>query len=380
MPVPQPQDDNRYPVFLRYNFTDSLWETKNILSTPVNNFTGQHITMSNDKNLKLMVGYIVCSDNTYHDANWKYSKNNLSKNIDIIQSLPYVKLSDKKNQKSVIGVVSNKQQKIVFDDNIQLGDKINNQIIINSLGEGAIWVSNYNRSLSNGDYITTSDIPGIGMKQDGDLLHNYTVAKITMDCDFNPRNIPLQKYVYYNGEIKLDNNGDYLLDYEYDEYGNIIYESEYQIKYIKKDGTIISEDEYKNLFTDHIISTANSDTKLKSYLNNKNVFKEEIIESELSNYFSDILENFDYLTSNVIFENINDENFETNLSEYILDQSSSNIILDTYIKEKTNKINNIIDRNYIKENLIYLENNFSCLWKNQPVFKIAFVGCTYHCG
>ena len=91
------------------------------------------------------------------------------------------------------------------------------------------------------------------------------------------------------------------------------------------------------------------------------------------------MENFDYVSSNVIFENINDENFETNLSEYILDQSSSNIILDTYIKEKTIKINNIIDKDFIKENLIYFENNFSCLWKNQHVFKIAFVGCTYHC-
>ena len=40
----------------------------------------------------------------------------------------------------------------------------------------------------------------------------------------------------------------------------------------------------------------------------------------------------------------------------------------------------VIDRNFIKENFVYLENNFSCLWKNLPVFKIAFVGCTYHCG
>ena len=100
--------------------------------------------------------------------------------------MPYVKLSDKKNQKSVIGVISNKQQKLIFDNTIEINNNsLNNQIIINSLGEGAIWVSNYNRDLSNGDYITTSDIPGISMKQDGDLLHNYTVAKITCECDFD---------------------------------------------------------------------------------------------------------------------------------------------------------------------------------------------------
>ena len=46
-------------------------------------------------------------------------------------------------------------------------------------------VSNYNGNLENGDYITTSPIPGVGMKQDDDLLHNYTVAKITQDCIFD---------------------------------------------------------------------------------------------------------------------------------------------------------------------------------------------------
>ena len=46
-------------------------------------------------------------------------------------------------------------------------------------------VSNFNGNLENGDYITTSPIEGIGMKQDDDLLHNYTVAKITQDEDFS---------------------------------------------------------------------------------------------------------------------------------------------------------------------------------------------------
>ena len=59
------------------------------------------------------------------------------------------------------------------------------RLIINSGGEGGIWVSSYNGRLENGDYVTTSPISGIGMRQDDDLLHNYTVAKIVMDCDFD---------------------------------------------------------------------------------------------------------------------------------------------------------------------------------------------------
>jgi len=50
---------------------------------------------------------------------------------------------------------------------------------------GAVWIANINGNLENGDYITTCEIPGYGMKQDTEMLCNYTVAKITMDCDFD---------------------------------------------------------------------------------------------------------------------------------------------------------------------------------------------------
>ena len=50
---------------------------------------------------------------------------------------------------------------------------------------GGIWVSNVNGSIQNGDLVTTSPIPGIGMRQHDDLLRNFTVAKVVMDCDFD---------------------------------------------------------------------------------------------------------------------------------------------------------------------------------------------------
>ena len=52
-----------------------------------------------------------------------------------------------------------------------------NNYIINSLGEGAIWVSNITGDIQNGDYISTSPILGYGCKQQTSTLHNYTVAK-----------------------------------------------------------------------------------------------------------------------------------------------------------------------------------------------------------
>ncbi len=58
------------------------------------------------------------------------------------------------------------------------------RMIVNSVGEGGIWICNSNGNIENGDYIQSSDHLGYGEKQDDDLLHNYTVAKATIDCSF----------------------------------------------------------------------------------------------------------------------------------------------------------------------------------------------------
>ena len=73
------------------------------------------------------------------------------------------------------------------------------RLIINSVGEGAIMVCDINGNLENGDYITTSEIPGIGMKQNDDLLHNYTVAKIVQDCDFTNNEQYMISTITHNG-------------------------------------------------------------------------------------------------------------------------------------------------------------------------------------
>ena len=76
------------------------------------------------------------------------------------------------------------------------------RLIINSLGECGIWVCNSNGNIENGDYITSSDYLGYGEKQDDDLLHNYTVAKATMSCDFELDSI-YYKCIQLNDDIKI---------------------------------------------------------------------------------------------------------------------------------------------------------------------------------
>ena len=92
-----------------------------------------------------------------------------SDNISIDKSSPKIKLSVGVNDKSVFGVVNR-----IEDD----------KVLVNSSGEGGVWVSSEGGNLQKGDYISSSSKSGYGMKQSDDLLHNYTIGKITCDCDF----------------------------------------------------------------------------------------------------------------------------------------------------------------------------------------------------
>ncbi len=162
------------------------------------NFTGQHRTFVKDtptQQLQDKEGLIVSAD---QDEYIRMSGGiaHGSDAITINESLPVVSLSTKSNDKKCFGVLSTTEDpegrqevhgNFVSNFTKEKGDT---RIYVNSVGEGAVWVTNINGNLESGDYITTSNVVGYGMKQDDDILHNYTVAKITMNCDFNPKTIP----------------------------------------------------------------------------------------------------------------------------------------------------------------------------------------------
>lgn len=164
-------------------------------------FTGQHRSISDSRDLydPSSTGLIVASAGSYNNVNGYNS-------ISINESLPKVQLTTTRNQQSCFGVISSYEDSDSYEwysgnitsiINIQQDEK---RLIINSLGEGAIWVTNINGNLQNGDYITSCEIPGYGMRQDDGLLHNYTVAKITCDCDFD-----LASPVYICEEFEFNN-------------------------------------------------------------------------------------------------------------------------------------------------------------------------------
>ena len=119
------------------------------------------------------------------------------------------------------------------------------RVYVNSVGEGGIWVCSANGSFTNGDFITSSNVPGYGMRQDNYIRKNYTVGKITMDCDFNPIKLPVMR-------LMTDSSGNFISINENatDESGNIITKPAYKIRYLKPDGTNITKDEYDLLISD----------------------------------------------------------------------------------------------------------------------------------
>ncbi len=169
------------------------------------NFTGQHpckpvkpISEYQDK-----IGYIVIATGTIANQPREHVKTDgTRKNLypdfpldapTVDEALPVVKLSEQPNDKRVYGVISQPddpnttrrdRKSFAGGFNVLDENRADDRLIINALGEGAIMVCNINGNLENGDYITTSHIEGLGMKQDDDLLHNYTAAKIIEDCNF----------------------------------------------------------------------------------------------------------------------------------------------------------------------------------------------------
>ena len=168
----------------------------------------------------------------------------------VSESLPVVRLTTKYQDKSVFGVISTVEDpekradtygNFVTPFEKEIGDT---RAYINSVGEGAVWVSDKNGVLESGDYITSCDLPGYGTRQTDDLLHNYTVAKITMDCDFEPPTVPKLRIKKENGLNVLDELGNLVWEHDTTTEGEISMEQKYKLRYLTMDGSEITKELY----------------------------------------------------------------------------------------------------------------------------------------
>jgi hypothetical protein len=211
----------------------------------VQNFTGQHRTFIKDVPFSQagdLEGLIVSSDqNKYIKMSGGIESG--SNAITTNESLPIVSLSTTTNDKRCFGVISASEDPEERSDafgnfvSVTEKEKGDTRVYINSVGEGAIWVVNTGGPLESGDYITTSSVKGYGQYQSSQYLTNFTVAKITMDCDFNPAIQPILR-------IKKDDDGMNILD----EHGQLQWEEHpteteraYKIRYLDANGTETDE-------------------------------------------------------------------------------------------------------------------------------------------
>jgi hypothetical protein len=112
--------------------------------------------------------------------------------INVTEALPYTRITTKDKDPAVFGIVTNNTNNGYNEDGSWLldsdpswGNDLYGRVRVNSIGEGALWVTNVNGNISNGDFLCSSAVPGHARKQDEDAAYNFTVAKATMSCTFD---------------------------------------------------------------------------------------------------------------------------------------------------------------------------------------------------
>lgn len=154
-------------------------------------FTGAHDVLFRDQStVKFERGMLVKMTGE------AVAKTNQDGQKSISDSLPVVELASLANDKRVLGAFrfahteANDEHWYELAENEELG-------IVNAVGEGRLWVTNIGGAIEVGDFITSSAVPGYGMKQDSTFFQNFTVAKAMETIDWSQ----VTETVKHNGRI-----------------------------------------------------------------------------------------------------------------------------------------------------------------------------------
>eukprot|EP00798_Chlamydomonas_sp_ICE-L_P032818 gene32818-biopygen14031 len=190
------------------------------------NFTGQHrcfVDALAPARLRDHEGLVVVTDKNAYASGLLRGRRAMTIN----QALPLVSLSKVPKDPRAFGVISLTQDHpagpsaaISGTELLKIAEQGDVRVQINSIGEGCIWVCDKTGStIHAGDYVTTSSLSGYASLQvldDGDVpdgtLRNYTVAKLTMDCDFSQPLVDVE-------EVQKD------------EYGNVVFDADGSLVY-----------------------------------------------------------------------------------------------------------------------------------------------------
>jgi hypothetical protein len=145
----------------------------------------------------VLPGMLVSASGTYRDLDG-------SRDISVDEAVPTVALTSRARDPTAFGVVSREEEpgprrvyrlaSVAFgSDKAAPGEA---KVVVNSVGEGGMWVCDEGGPLSNGDLVCSSSTPGLGMRQGAgasscgnggdrdDVVRSYTAGKATCSCDF----------------------------------------------------------------------------------------------------------------------------------------------------------------------------------------------------
>jgi hypothetical protein len=311
------------------------------------NFTGQHrCSYDSSINETTSEGLIVRATGTYWSLIDSFDNTSQIDHITINESLPQITLVKEVNCTSVFGVVSftedpeqtrkNRAGRFTSIYTNPRGEK--KRVYVNSLGEGAVWVCNVNGAFTCGDLITTSSIPGYGMRQDSHQIMNYTLGKITMNCDFQPSQLPVQT-ILTRQELTTE---------------------------------LLFEDQVKEETTTKI----EYDNELKRYIRKTVVTQrtERVAVNDTFPLYNDIgIEIGTHVVQRTIstMNTVNDTDANGNIQWINAVDSNGNEIMKPAYQIR-----------YIQaDGMIITHEQYQTLLQNgQPVYIAAFVGCTYNAG
>ena len=356
-------------------------------------FTGQHRTFIKDipfSRTGELEGLIVSSDqNKYIKLSGGIEAG--SNAITINESLPVVSLSTTTNDKKCFGVIS------ASEDPEQRSDaygsfvtpfekeKGDTRVYINSVGEGAIWVVNTNGSLESGDYITTSNVAGYGQKQDSEFLANYTVAKITMDCDFEPATQPVQQILrsnvvqtYYLGDVHHVKSVPYEIITTEEGESNVIYDTKYTLT---TTANVTESDPWDNVFIDPPEVTYAEYSNLEANVQSTYTltFTQTTTDEKTPTEWSALESNVQSLYNKVYYQSVEEEvaaDYPGAVAHTRVTDQIENT-LDEYGQIQWEDHPTETEKAY---KVRYLTADGTQTDEANAVHIAAFVGCTYHCG
>ena len=258
---------------------------------------------------------------------------------------------------------------------------IDSETIVQRSGDGRMWVINTQGNLESGDLITSSAVSGYGSKQDDDLLRSCTVAKITQDCDFTQKYIPIKCVKREMKDVTY-----YIQDY--------YVEVRHFDPYKKED--LLKRD------VPMYFKPCEASSPLRGY---ERVITPFMTQDDYDNLSDEEKEN--YTVSHVIYktpyeyEHLNEDDkseyTETIKTGYYLKEVRESAkpmpeCCGEYVTEVRQELVNVLDEHGQIQwedhptetekayNIRYLNADGVETDEANAVHKAAFVGCTYHCG